>query len=68
MLAKGQAAASGFDSAAEYITNLIRLSFVATQLSREESLADLRRLRSETPKMTPEEIVSLVKQSRTGLP
>ena len=66
-LARGQAEAAGFASVDEYITNLIRDRCGAVSLSREEALVDLKRLRSETPKMTSEEIVELVTEARADL-
>ena len=66
-LARGQAEAAGFASVDEYITNLIRDRCGAVSLSREEALVDLKRLRSETPKMTSEEIVDLVTEARADL-
>ena len=67
ILARGQAEAAGFASVDEYVTNLIRYRSTAASLSREEALADLKRLRSETPKMTTEEIVDLVAEARADL-
>jgi hypothetical protein len=66
-LARGQAEAAGFASVDEYVANLIRHRSRTASLSLNEALADLKSLRSETPKMTSEEIVELVAQSRADL-
>jgi len=66
-LARGQAEAAGFASVDECVTNLIRDRSGAVSLSREDALDDLKKLRSETPKMTSEEIVDLVTQARADL-
>ncbi|MCH8047859.1 MAG: hypothetical protein IID44_29545 [Planctomycetes bacterium] len=49
------------------VTKLIRDRCGAASLSREAALVDLKRLRSETPKMTTEEIVDLVTEARADL-
>ena len=67
LLTRGQAEAAGFASVDEYVTNLIRDRCGAVSLSREDALVDLKKLRSETPKMTSGEIVDLVTEARADL-
>ena len=49
------------------VTKLIRDRCGVVSLSREDALDDLKKLRSETPKMTSEEIVDLVTEARADL-
>ena len=66
-LAKGQAAAAGFESVDEYVASLIRRSGVPTRPLQEQTLDRLRLLRARTPKLSADEIVTMAAEARFGL-
>lgn len=67
-LAIRQAKAAGFDNLEDYIVSLIRQKPQALPEARQHALQELKRLRAETPKMTPAEIVEMVAEARAELP
>lgn len=64
----GKAAAAGFTDVNEYVIRLIEKDGGHKQPTSEPPLEKLRQLRSETPKMTTQEIVDLVAEGRRRCP
>jgi hypothetical protein len=68
LLAQGQAESARFSSVDEYVAHLIRRRAPITQLTRQQALEKLRKLRAETPKLSRHEIVDMVVETRAELP
>ena len=65
----GKAAAAGFTDVTEYVIRLIANDGERkASIPLDEALEDLRKLRTEVPKMTSEEIVQLVAEGRQRCP